>query len=424
VQPLVAWTAGLVVTGLLIALGRQLARRVGLVDSPSRRKDHEGEVPLIGGIAIFLALLFTLTLAGGISSWAGLLAGGIGVVLIGIWDDLRKISSGLRLVVQSLAILTVVYFCNAVLKDLGNIGWGGDLLQLGWMAVPFTIFAGVGIINAVNMSDGLDGLCGMLMLVALLGFGIVAAMAGRTELFLLAIILCGCIIGFLLFNFRFPGRVQARVFLGDGGTYLLGFVIVFLAIKLSQGADRAMSPVAALWFIMVPLLDTAGMILRRLHRGRSPFSADREHLHHVFLLAKFTVTETVLIMSGIAIVGVFVGLVSMRAGISDSVMLAAFLIIAAAYYWMIMHAWKVMRFLSRSINRRGLKNDRRVLKDRRAQKDREAMAQLLEERRSGSERRDGGKDRRTNVATSTDQPRAAAKRQDYLVAKQVRDKNS
>jgi UDP-GlcNAc:undecaprenyl-phosphate GlcNAc-1-phosphate transferase len=243
-------------------------------------------------------------------------------------------------------------------------------------------------------------------------------------LFLLAIILCGCIIGFLLFNFRFPGRAQARVFLGDGGTYLLGFMIVFIAIKLSQGADRAMSPVTTLWFIMVPLLDTAGMILRRLHRGRSPFSADREHLHHVFLLAKFTVTETVLIMSGIAIVGVFVGLVSMRAGISDSVMLAAFLIIAAAYYWMIMHAWKVMRFLSRSINRRGLKNDRRVLKDRRAQKDREAMAQLLEERRSGSERRDGGKDRRTNVATSTDQPRAAAKRQDYLVAKQVRDKNS
>jgi hypothetical protein len=82
-----------------------------------------------------------------------------------------------------------------------------------------------------------------------------------------------------------------------------------------------------------------------------------------------------------------------------------------------------MRFLSRSINRRGLKNDRRVLKDRRAQKDREAMAQLLEERRSGAERRDGERDRRTSDATKTDQPRAAAKRQDYLVAKQIRDKN-
>ncbi|MGI9265631.1 MAG: MraY family glycosyltransferase [Gammaproteobacteria bacterium] len=422
--PLVAFITGLVVTAAAIALGTPFASRLGLMDEPSARKAHKGEVPLFGGIAIFLGLILALLIAGGISSWAGILAGGIVVVITGIWDDRKKVSSGVRLIAQSLAILTIVYFCNAILTDLGHIGWGGEILQIGLVAIPFTIFAGVGIINAINMSDGLDGLCGMLALVTLFGFAVVAVLAGRTELFLLTIVLGGCIIGFLFFNFRFPGRSQARVFLGDGGTYLIGFVIVFLAIKLSQGPERAMSPVTALWLIMVPLLDTAGMILRRLHRGRSPFAADREHLHHVFLLAKFTVTETVLIMTGIALAGVLVGLVSLRAGVPESLMLALFLAVAGGYYWMIMHAWRVMRFLSRSINRRGSRRDRRILRDRR--KDRNVKVEELggEERRSGIERRENANDRRVRDVTETKQRDAAKRHRDYPITEQIREEKS
>ncbi len=423
-QPLVAWTMGIVVTAAIIAIGKPLARRVGLVDHPNHRKEHKGAIPLIGGIGIFVALLVTLAYAGGISSWVGILAGGVAVVIVGIWDDLRKISSGVRLLVQSIAIVVIVALCDAVLSDLGHVGWGGQLFGLGVFAIPFTIFAGVGIINAVNMSDGLDGLCGLLSLVALLGLGVVAMMAGKTEVFLLTISLAGGIVGFLLFNLRMPGRAQAGVFLGDGGTYLIGFVIVFLCVKLSQGPDRAMSPVTALWFTMVPLLDTAGMILRRLHRKRSPFAADREHLHHVFLLAKFTVSETVLIMTGIALLGVLVGLVSLSAGIPDSLMLAAFLAVSGGYYWMIMHAWRVMRFLSRSINRRGSKRDRRVLIDRRRRQDPQALVRVGQDRRSGNDRRDGARDRRIKDVTGKDSKGKDLRDRDYPVTGHVREENS
>lgn len=423
-QLLVALITGLVVTAAAIAVGTPFASRLGLMDAPSARKTHKGEVPLFGGIAIFLGLTSTLVVAGGISSWDGILAGGIVVVITGIWDDLKKVSSGVRLIAQSFAILAIVYFCNAILTDLGHLGWGGAILQMGLVGIPFTIFAGVGIINAINMSDGLDGLCGMLALVTLLGFAVVASLAGHTELLLLTITLCGCIVGFLLFNFRFPGRNQARVFLGDGGTYLIGFVIVFLAIRLSQGPDRAMTPVTALWFIMVPLLDTAGMILRRLHRGRSPFAADREHLHHVFLLAKFTVTETVLIMTGIALGGVLVGLVSLKAGVAESLMLAAFLAVAAGYYWMIMHAWRVMRFLSRSINRRGSRRDRRKVGDRRRGRNTGVESLSAGERRSGIERRENPGDRRVTDVTEPNHRDGAKGHRDYPITEQIREEKS
>jgi hypothetical protein len=160
-----------------------------------------------------------------------------------------------------------------------------------------------------------------------------------------------------------------------------------------------MTPVTALWILMVPLLDTVGMILRRLHRGRSPFAADREHLHHVFLLARFTVTETVLIISGIAAMGVLIGLGGLYAGVPESLMLAAFLAVGVGYYWMIMRAWKVMRFLSRSINRRMGRGDRRVLGERRRRDDPTVVARLGYDRRSGLDRRRGQKDRRLRTAT-------------------------
>jgi UDP-GlcNAc:undecaprenyl-phosphate GlcNAc-1-phosphate transferase len=225
--------------------------------------------------------------------------------------------------------------------------------MLGQLAIPFSVVAGVGLINAFNMTDGLDGLCGSLALVAIGGVIVMAIANGASHSDILFLTLfAGSIGGFLLFTFRCPGRSQAKVCLGDAGSYLLGFTVLYAVIRFSQGDNRVMPPVSALWFCLLPLLDMGGISVRRILRGLSPFSADREHLHHVFTLAKFSVTATVTMMTAIAIIGVLLSTTFAYLQIAEHYMMAAFALVALLYLWSILRTWKELRFLMRSIDRR------------------------------------------------------------------------
>ena len=383
------------ITALLIEVARRLAPAVGLIDSPCERKSHQGDIPLVGGIAIFAGLLLVLGFTGTIFEHWPFFAAAALLVGVGVWDDAIGMSAGLRLAFQATAVVLIATLGGAYIADLGSILPILGTLTLGWMAIPFTVFAGVGIINAFNMSDGVDGLCGTLTLVALTGLGVAAGLAGRESELALIVTLAGGLVGFLIFNVRLPQRKQAMVFLGDAGSYLLGLAVLYLAIRLSQGPNRAIDPVTALWFCMVPLLDTVGMILRRARRGRSPFSPDREHIHHVFLLAKFSVTTTWIGLTLAASAGVAFGLIGLVGGLPESLMFAAFLVTGVVYYGMITRAWKVLRFLSRSINRRAMARvDRRAGGDRRQRNEIFYVNGIQKERRSGLERRQGNGDRR------------------------------
>ena len=395
---MLTWILAIALTAVLVDVARRLAPAVGLVDAPNHRKAHQGEIPLVGGVGIFAGLLVVATFTGLLTDHWAFVVSGMMLVMVGVWDDVYGISPIIRLILQATAVLFLALFGNAYLANLGQLVPGLGSIDLGWMAIPFTVFAGVGIINAFNMSDGVDGLCGSLSLIALVGFGVLAAVAGmQSELALIAV-LTGALIGFLFFNMRLPGRKQASVFLGDAGSYLLGLSVLYAAIVLSQGELSAMSPVTALWFCMLPLFDTGGMILRRLKRGRSPFSPDREHLHHVFLLAKFTVGQTLAGLAFIAFIGMVAGLVGTVAGVPESVMLITFLVGAGLYYRMIMRAWKVMKFLSRSINRRrAAAADRRIGIDRRQNTSKAYVNGVFVERRSGVDRRGTGNDRRNDA---------------------------
>jgi UDP-GlcNAc:undecaprenyl-phosphate GlcNAc-1-phosphate transferase len=194
----------------------------------------------------------------------------------------------------------------------------------------------------------------------------------------LLLTLGAAILGFLLFNRRLLGRQRASVFMGDAGSMFLGLALTWFAISLSQGEARALRPSAALWFLMVPIFDAVSMMLRRILKGRSPFAADREHLHHVFLLAGYTVNETVAIMVGFASLGVFAGLASIYYAIPELIVSGGFLLVGIGYFWLINHAWKVMRFLSRPICRRHGQNDRRLSS---------GASYTGQERRSGLDRR-------------------------------------
>jgi UDP-GlcNAc:undecaprenyl-phosphate GlcNAc-1-phosphate transferase len=381
------------VTAALVAVLRPLAVRIGLVDVPKGRKSHHGPVPLIGGVAMFLALVASC-LAPAVTglSWnlpglpSFLTAGGL-LVAVGVADDFLELTPGARFVAQASAALVMALGAGVLLADLGPMTLTGRTLELGLLAIPFTIFATVGVINALNMCDGMDGLSGSQALVSLGGFAIALALWGGAGADALIAVLAGGVAGFLLFNMRLPGRARASVFMGDAGSMFLGFALTWFAVSLSQGPDPVLKPAAALWFIMVPIIDAVAMMLRRIVKGRSPFAPDREHLHHIFLLAGFSVNETVAIMAGLSATGVAIGLASTWLGLHDLAVAGAFLGVGLLYFWMIMHAWRVMRFLSRSIcRRRSPVADRRVLADRRQAHD---ELYVGPERRSGVDRRKG-----------------------------------
>ena len=368
-----------------------LAHSAGLVDKPDARKKHNGEIPLIGGPAIFVAVFAAMVISGiGLSkdaewtTFGAFYLAGMLLILMGTVDDYLDLAPLQKLVGQMLAALIMVFGADIVLRDVGSLGNNYELLTLGMLAVPFTVFAVVGVINAINMSDGLDGLAGSLTLVSLLGFMAATELFGNGEGLGLLTILGAAIVGFLLFNYRMPWRPRAVVFLGDSGSMFLGFTVAWFAIKFTQGDSKVLAPAAALWFLMLPLFDTATLTVRRVLKRRPPFGADREHLHHIFLLAGFSVSETVAIMATFSLFGVGVGLAGTYFQVPDSLLLGSFLFAGGLYFWMIMHSWSAMRFLRYSINRRNSPIGRRTTPDRRTHTN---IVYLGPERRSGIERR-------------------------------------
>lgn len=383
------------VTSALIVLLRPVAQSVGLVDVPTTRKSHKGNIPLIGGISIFAGLsavsLLQLIVVGSVpEQFTALYVSSTLLVMVGVWDDFADLPARNRFIAQIVAALITIYGGGVVLTDLGNLSPTGGVLHLGILGVPFTVFACLGLINAMNMCDGLDGLSGSLALISLLGLGVANALWGALQHQYLIVLLSACVASFLMFNLRTLWRSRAWVFLGDAGSMLLGLMLCWLTIGMSQGEDRAISPAAALWFLMLPLYDAVSMMLRRILKGQSPFAADREHLHHIFLLAGFSVGESVTLMSGIAVVGVVIGISGTWLGVHDLLMAGLFLVGGGLYFWTVRRAWKVMRFLRRSICRRRASADRRIGTERRQAAD---PAYAGPERRSGFDRRQ--RDRRS-----------------------------
>ena len=394
VGPILAFAA----TAVLIILLRPLAIAVGLVDVPTSRKSHSGNIPLIGGMAIFVGSLVALATQSSLvqtdvvisAPLPAFFAAAFVLILVGAWDDYADLPPAARIVAQIIACLIMIFGGDTVLIDLGQLNIDGSIFSLGWLAVPFTVFACLGVINAMNMCDGVDGLSGSLALIALLGLGIANTLWGSAGDQHLIVVFAACVISFLMFNLRTLWRSKAWVFLGDAGSMLLGLTLSWLAISLSQGEERVISPAAALWFLMLPVYDAVSMMVRRLVKRRSPFRADREHLHHIFLMAGFSVGESVTLMSGIAVTGVVIGLGGVYLEIADGLLAALFLVGGTLYHWAIRRAWRVMRFLRRSICRR-TKADRRSRADRR---------HGGESGYSGAERR-SGPDRRRQAARRT-----------------------
>lgn len=335
-----AWliaTAG-VSAGAVLLLAR-LAPRLGIVDAPGGRKVHSGSTPLVGGIAIFAALLAMSWVTGVVADVGYLLFALSIIIAVGFWDDVRDISPHVKFAIQIAACAIMIWGASVELRGVGDlVGWRS--IGVSVFAAPLTIFAMVGVVNAVNMMDGLDGLAGSLALVSITWYALVASQSGLEAQALTAWLLCGSIAGFLLFNVRFPWQRQARVFLGDAGSLMLGFALGWYAIDLTQGPGRSFPPIAALWVVMLPLADCVSLIVRRLKTRKSPFVADRRHIHHYLLARGFTPSQTLAILVGISVIFGAVGYLAWLLKAPEAVLFYPFFFGFFAYHAWIQQEWE------------------------------------------------------------------------------------
>lgn len=352
---LVLYFAAAMLLALLLCLAlTPIARRYGWVDTPDWRKRHSGDIPLVGGPAIFLAVLAVLAWRGGMSASLQVLIWASAIVfLTGLVDDRRSVPVPVRFALQALALLCMVWLGEVQLFNFGQLFWE-RLLGLGPLAVPITLFSALGVINAFNMIDGLDGLSGSIALVALGGLLFLAGRGGFAEAQVVLLVLCGALLGFLLSNFRFPWRKRARVFLGDSGSDWLGFVLAWYFIALSQdapaaGVSRAYAPITAVWLFGLPLMDTTYVMIRRAREGRPIFGADRHHLHHVFLRSGFSVRQTWAAMVGAALLLALAGIYAELRGWPEWAMFYAYVGLSAAYFLWMSRVWRRRRFLGRVV---------------------------------------------------------------------------
>ena len=267
---------------LVTPLVRALALKIKAVDQPDERKIHSRPVPYLGGIAIYLAFVAGVFLAYYLSpkfhaypSLFALLLACLVIVLLGLYDDLRGSSARVKFLFQSAAALIVIH--AGVRIQLVHIPFY-QYLDLGIWAWPVTCLWLVGICNAVNLIDGLDGLAAGVCLFAVLSIFATSIRWDEAEAALLCAALAGSLLGFLRYNF-FP----ARIFMGDTGALLLGFLLGVISIMKGSKSTSAVALLIPITALGVPILDTAVAILRRLRRRQRLFVADRDHLHHRLL---------------------------------------------------------------------------------------------------------------------------------------------
>jgi UDP-GlcNAc:undecaprenyl-phosphate GlcNAc-1-phosphate transferase len=291
---------------IIIKLMIPLSHSIGLLDRPSKRKNHSGAIPLIGGICIYLTVFFSSLLFLELSdTFIGIaLICGL-VTLAGMFDDRYPLQARYRLIMQLMAGVAIAGI-GVKVTSLGHLLPAGEL-HLGLLAIPFTTIAIAGLCNAYNMTDGIDGLAGSLTLVSLGSLLFLAyGQAPKNEVLLLTY-LCTSIAIFLAFNLRVCPKI--KIFMGDAGSMFLGCAVAIAMIYFSQSNREIINPATTLWLVAIPLMDMVRTMLRRISRHKSPFHADRTHLHHVLTRAGFSSRQALVFIVAVSIsfaaIGIF-----------------------------------------------------------------------------------------------------------------------
>jgi len=277
---------------ILTPLARKLALRCNCLDLPDgKRKLHKEPVPYFGGISILVgfavsASVFSFLTAGCITTEISvLLIGGALICLVGLLDDMYDIRPICKLFAQVAAAAFAVYFGGGI-EYTGVLGFS---LRLGALSFPVTVFWIVLIVNAVNLIDGLDGLAGGVCAMESFALLVTSLIMGNPVCAVASAALCGAQLGFLPYN-----AFRATIFMGDAGSMLIGYVMACISVFGLFKSQALFSIVIPALIFALPVLDTVSAFCRRIAKGRNPFRADRQHLHHRLLCNGFTPPQSVL----------------------------------------------------------------------------------------------------------------------------------
>ncbi len=306
---------------ITIPVMMRLAPRLGMIDYPDDRRVHVIPTPRVGGWGIVLGMVVTVLI------WLPMtpmvicyLFGAITLLVFGSLDDRHHLSPKVKFAGQLLAIVPLAVWGGMEISRLPL--FGDNFLLPAYLSIPFAIFAVVGMTNALNTSDGLDGLAGGEALLSLGAIGLLSYLDGGMEVAMIAVAVVGGILGFLRYNTH-----PANVFMGDSGSQFIGFTMGFLVIMLTQNPETSIHPAAVLLLLGLPIADLLVVMLKRKRRGVSMFEPSKEHFHHLILDLGFSQRGSVGIMYLLQTLFVFMG--GMLAYTNDIVILVVYTILCA-----------------------------------------------------------------------------------------------
>jgi UDP-GlcNAc:undecaprenyl-phosphate GlcNAc-1-phosphate transferase len=326
---------------IAIKLFKPIAIDVGLVDKPNARKRHQGQVPLIGGISIFVAVLAAslLWLPNTLELRMYLIASAM-MVFIGALDDKYDLRVRIRIVGQIIIASLMIYGVGGYISNLGDLFGLGDI-ELGPIGIIFTYFAIIVVINAYNMVDGIDGLIGSLSLNTFTAIAVLFLMNGNQGYLTYPLILATATLPYLMFNLGYFKRYSKKIFMGDAGSMFIGLSVIWLLTIGTQGDNASFRPVTALWICAIPLMDMLAIVMRRYRKGKSPFKPDRDHLHHILQRAGLSSRQTLIVISLSSAIMSVIGVLGEYFQVAESIQLVSFVLIFILYNKYARHfSWK------------------------------------------------------------------------------------
>jgi UDP-GlcNAc:undecaprenyl-phosphate GlcNAc-1-phosphate transferase len=338
---IIAFGLAALAAAALTPVVRRAALSFGVLDHAlSSRKTHGRPVPRLGGVAIVaafylsLALLYLLDDHLATQVWENrqpalaLAAGGLVIAALGVYDDVRGANARVKFAVQ-FAVAAGMYFAGFRIEQIAN-PFGPDLHLGPLIGLPFTMLWIAGVVNAMNLIDGLDGLAGGVALIAVTSTMVISAVNGRELTLLFTGALAGAVLGFLRYNFN-----PATIFMGDTGSMFLGFVLAVTAIRSSQKSATAVAIAVPILALGIPIADTLLAMVRRAVRGVPMFSADRGHIHHRLMDLGLSHRRTVLVIYGGSAV---LTIAALALSFANSLQAGIILVVIGGVAWMALRA--------------------------------------------------------------------------------------
>lgn len=342
----IAFAVALFVTALIHPRIVRFAKRRNIVDNPNARKLQRTPIPVMGGLAVFFGLVSGLCVSGvfiNVNNLLPIIVAMSVMLCVGVVDDVSELSPKLRFLIEIVVVVALIFTTDISLNNLQGL-WGYYDLPM-WLSVPLTVFAVVGMINAINLIDGVDGLSSGFCMIASLAFGVFFLQVGNMAMVLLTAITLGALMPFFFHNVF---GAKSKMFIGDGGSLMMGVVmssyvvsVISMKNEAIAVAPKGLGLVAFTMAVMaVPVFDTLRVMIMRILRHTSPFHADKTHLHHLFIDLGFSHIGTTLSVLSLNLLVILLWWISYVSGASIDVqfyvVILSSILVTAVFY-------KVMR---------------------------------------------------------------------------------